>query len=165
MDVSIYEWVKASNQSEILFIQRTEYTYMRQQNRPLCRVHDKFLLKNIAASVPQAISGAGFWCFTIAMCMRNRNLGIPPSDDGLFWNLLIFEYFWVPSLPLPPPHSPLPSLPYPSFLLSLHSSTLPSLLLSPLHTLSSASPLPWVAQEASNQLRSKQQRQPVTALF
>ena len=31
----------------------------------------------------------------------NRNLGIPPTEDGRFGNLYIFEYFWG-TLPLPP---------------------------------------------------------------
>ena len=42
----------------------------------------------------EAINRTGFWCFITAMCKRNRNLGIPPTDDGSFGNLLIFDDFW-----------------------------------------------------------------------
>ena len=42
-----------------------------------------------------AISKAAFWSFINELVTRNPNLGIPPleDDDGLFVNLLIFNYF------------------------------------------------------------------------
>ena len=39
-----------------------------------------------------AISRADFWCFMIESVTRNPNLGIPALEDGLFANLLIFNY-------------------------------------------------------------------------
>ena len=42
-----------------------------------------------------AISRADFWSSIIAMCMRNRTMGIPALEDGLFVNLLIFDYLHV----------------------------------------------------------------------
>ena len=38
------------------------------------------------------ISRVDFLCFITAMCMRNRNMRIPALEDGLFANLLIFDY-------------------------------------------------------------------------
>ena len=37
---------------------------------------------------------AEFWFFITAMCMRNRTMGMPALEDGLFGSLLIFAYFW-----------------------------------------------------------------------
>ena len=42
-----------------------------------------------------AISRADFSSFIIAMCMRNRTMGIPALEDGLFVNLLIFDYLYI----------------------------------------------------------------------
>ena len=39
-----------------------------------------------------AISRADFCFFIIAMSMRNRTMGITALEDGLFVNLLIFDY-------------------------------------------------------------------------
>ena len=44
---------------------------------------------------PQAHLQNRFLVFINAMCTTNRNLGIPPTEDGLFGNLLIFQCFWV----------------------------------------------------------------------
>ena len=86
------------------------------------------------------------------MWLRNRKLGIPPTEDGLFGNLLIFEYFWGTLPPLPPPPSstltffcPTPLL-YPllsPFALSpLPSSPPPALSPVPSAPRSSSRPLP-----------------------
>ena len=40
-----------------------------------------------------AISRTDFWFFIIELVTRNPNMGIPALDDGLFVNLLIFNYF------------------------------------------------------------------------
>ena len=42
-----------------------------------------------------AISRADFWFFISAMCMRNRTMGVPALEDGLFVNLLIFDYLHI----------------------------------------------------------------------
>ena len=39
-----------------------------------------------------AISRVDFGCFNTAMCMRYRTMGIPALEDGLFVDLLIFDY-------------------------------------------------------------------------
>ena len=39
------------------------------------------------------ISRADFVSFITAMFMRNRTMGIPALEDGLFVNLFIFDYF------------------------------------------------------------------------
>ena len=39
-----------------------------------------------------AISKADFWSFISEFTTRNPNLGIPPLEDRLFSNLLIFDY-------------------------------------------------------------------------
>ena len=44
---------------------------------------------------PQTISRDDFWFFIIAMCMRNRTMGIPALEDGPFVNLLIFDYLHI----------------------------------------------------------------------
>ena len=41
-----------------------------------------------------AISRADFWSFITELVTRNPNLGIPPLEDGLFANLLIFNYLY-----------------------------------------------------------------------
>ena len=41
-----------------------------------------------------AISRADFWSFITELVMRNPNLGIPALEDGLFANLLIFDYLY-----------------------------------------------------------------------
>ena len=51
---------------------------------------------------PQAISRVGCWSFIIAMCMRNRTLRIPPTEDGLSLTLLISKYLGVLSSPFGP---------------------------------------------------------------
>ena len=38
------------------------------------------------------ISKADFWSFITELVKRNPNLGIPGLEDGLFANLLIFDY-------------------------------------------------------------------------
>ena len=35
-----------------------------------------------------------FWSFIIELVTRNPTMGMPPLEDGLFVNLLIFHYFW-----------------------------------------------------------------------
>ena len=40
-----------------------------------------------------AISRTDFWSFITELVTRNPNLGIPPLEDGLFLNLLIFNLF------------------------------------------------------------------------
>ena len=42
-----------------------------------------------------AISGADFWSLIIELVTRNPNLGTPALEDGLFANLLNFNYFRV----------------------------------------------------------------------
>ena len=42
-----------------------------------------------------AISRVDFWFFIIAMYMRNRTMGIPALEDGLFVNSLIFDYLYI----------------------------------------------------------------------
>ena len=42
-----------------------------------------------------AISGVDFWSFSIAMCIRNRTMGISALEYGLFVNLLIFDYLHI----------------------------------------------------------------------
>ena len=42
-----------------------------------------------------AISRADFWSFIIELVTSNPNLGIPALEDGLFANLLIFDYVYV----------------------------------------------------------------------
>ena len=42
-----------------------------------------------------AISRDGFWCFIIELVRRNPTMGITALEDGLFANLLIFNYFRV----------------------------------------------------------------------
>ena len=42
-----------------------------------------------------AISRTDFLSFINAMCMRNRTMGIPALEDGLFVNLLIFDYLYI----------------------------------------------------------------------
>ena len=39
-----------------------------------------------------SISRVDFWSFVIEVVTRNPNLGIPALEDGLFVNLLIFDY-------------------------------------------------------------------------
>ena len=41
-----------------------------------------------------AISRADFWSFINELVTRNPNLGIPALEDGLFANLLIFDYLY-----------------------------------------------------------------------
>ena len=41
-----------------------------------------------------AISTADFWSCITALVTRNPNLSIPALEDGLFANLLIFEYLY-----------------------------------------------------------------------
>ena len=41
-----------------------------------------------------AISRADFWSFITELVTRNPNLGIPALEDGLFANLLIFDYLY-----------------------------------------------------------------------
>ena len=41
-----------------------------------------------------AISRANFWSFIGELVPRNPNLGIPALEDGLFANLLIFDYLY-----------------------------------------------------------------------
>ena len=41
-----------------------------------------------------AISRADFWFFITELVTRNPNLGIPALEDGLFANLLIFDYLY-----------------------------------------------------------------------
>ena len=41
-----------------------------------------------------AISRPNCWSFISEFVMRNPNLGIPPLEDGLFANLLIFDYLY-----------------------------------------------------------------------
>ena len=38
---------------------------------------------------------ADLWSFIIELVTRNPNLGIPALEDGLFANLLIFDYLYV----------------------------------------------------------------------
>ena len=71
---------------------------------------------------PQANSRADLGFVITAMWVRNRNPGIPPTEDALLENLLIFEYLWG-TLPLS-----LRPLSYPLSLSTL--SPLPSLPLS-----------------------------------
>ena len=40
-----------------------------------------------------AIPTANFWSFITELIMRNQAMGIPPLDDGLFVNLVIFNDF------------------------------------------------------------------------
>ncbi len=42
-----------------------------------------------------AIFMADFWSFITAMCMRNRTMGISALEDGLFVNLLTFDYLYI----------------------------------------------------------------------
>ena len=42
-----------------------------------------------------AISRVDFWSFITDLVTRNPTMGIPPLEDGLFANLLIFDYFGV----------------------------------------------------------------------
>ena len=42
-----------------------------------------------------AIPRADFWFLMTAMCMRNRTMGITALEDGLFVNLVIFEYLYI----------------------------------------------------------------------
>ena len=42
-----------------------------------------------------AISRADFWFFIIELVTRNTNLGIPALEDGLYANVLIFDYLHV----------------------------------------------------------------------
>ena len=57
--------------------------------RPKC----KFLLMFFSFFGFMAISRVVFWFFISAMCMINRTMGILALGDGLFANLLIFDYF------------------------------------------------------------------------
>ena len=41
-----------------------------------------------------AISMSDFGSFIIELVTRNPNLGIPPLEDALFENLLIFDYLY-----------------------------------------------------------------------
>ena len=41
-----------------------------------------------------AICRADFWSFITELVTRNLILGIPPLEDGLFANLLIFDYLY-----------------------------------------------------------------------
>ena len=41
-----------------------------------------------------AISRADFWSFITELVTRNPDLGIPALEDGLFTNLLIFDYLY-----------------------------------------------------------------------
>ena len=41
-----------------------------------------------------AISRPDFWSLIIELVARNLNLGIPALEDGLFANLLIFDYLY-----------------------------------------------------------------------
>ena len=50
------------------------------------------LIDGILPTWPFAISRVDFWFFIIELVMRNPNLDIPDLDDGLFANLLIFDY-------------------------------------------------------------------------
>ena len=38
------------------------------------------------------ISRVDFWSFLTELVMTNPNLGIPALEDGLFANLLVFDY-------------------------------------------------------------------------
>ena len=42
-----------------------------------------------------AISRVEFWSFITAMCMINRTVSIPTLEDGLFVNLLSFDYLYI----------------------------------------------------------------------
>ena len=42
-----------------------------------------------------AISRVDFWSFITELVTRNPTMGIPTLEDGLFVNLLIFDYFDV----------------------------------------------------------------------
>ena len=42
-----------------------------------------------------AIARDVFWSFITELVTRNPNLGIPALEDGLFANLLIFDYLYV----------------------------------------------------------------------
>ena len=41
------------------------------------------------------ISKADCWSFITEVVTRNPNLGIPALEDGLFANLLIFDYYII----------------------------------------------------------------------
>ena len=43
----------------------------------------------------EAISRTDVLAFITAMRMRNPTMGIPAKEDGLFVNLLIFDYLYV----------------------------------------------------------------------
>ena len=42
-----------------------------------------------------AVSKADFWFCITAMSIGNRTMGIPALEDGLFVNLLIFDYLHI----------------------------------------------------------------------
>ena len=42
-----------------------------------------------------ANSRVDFWSFITELVTRNPTMGIPALEDGLFANLLFFDYFWV----------------------------------------------------------------------
>ena len=48
----------------------------------------------VCENAHMAIPRLDFWSFIIELVTRNPNLGIPPLEDGLLVNLLVFDYLW-----------------------------------------------------------------------
>ena len=69
---------------------------------PCWHVTGKFLLMKFCDFGRMGISRTDYCFYIIAMCMRNRIMGIPSLEDGLE-NLFLFEYFWGIPPPPPPP--------------------------------------------------------------
>ena len=61
---------------------------------PCCLRKCKSLLMKFYKNAYMAISRADFWSFIIQFITRNPHLGIPALEDGLFANLLIFDYLY-----------------------------------------------------------------------
>ena len=59
--------------------------------RPKC----KFSLMKLWCFGCMVISRPNFWSSIVAMCMRNRTMGIPAPEDGFFVNLLIFDCLYT----------------------------------------------------------------------
>ena len=55
----------------------------------------QILVDEVLLFRPYGVSRADFWSFIITMRMRNRTMGIPALEDGVFVNLFICNYLYV----------------------------------------------------------------------
>ena len=60
-----------------------------------CHPTCKSLFMKFSELGRMAISRADFWFFITELVTRNPTMGIPALEDGLFANLLIFDYLDV----------------------------------------------------------------------